>query len=140
VLAASALLAVALVACSDDSPSSSASSSSPTSGSSRAAKPATYTVADTDISVSVDQEFIIELPATPSTGYAWTAVADPKLKQEATEQVPGGARPGAQGTQRITFRAEAAGETTLVLHYARSFEPDVPPAQTASFSVTIDAG
>jgi predicted secreted protein len=45
--------------------------------------------------------------------------------------------PGAGGTQMLTFEATAKGSTTLVLNYARSFEPDQPPAQTEKFPVTV---
>ena len=97
----------------------------------------TYTEDDTDITVALEHAFVIELPFTAGTGYEWTAVTNPKLQQMTTEQVPGGSQPGAQGTQRITFRSQGTGTTTLVLNYARSFEPDEPPAKTATFDVTI---
>lgn len=44
---------------------------------------------------------------------------------------------GASGTQQLKFKAVASGKTTLELAYSRPFEGGVPPAETASFDVTI---
>jgi predicted secreted protein len=52
-------------------------------------------------------------------------------------QVSGGSRPGASGTQELTFRATQPGTSKLELADARSFEPGVPPAKTATFAVTV---
>jgi inhibitor of cysteine peptidase len=122
------LLAVVLSACGGDDDSSSGATSS---------TPKVYTEQDSEITVAKGARFVIELPATPSTGYSWSAQDDDLVSLEDTTQVRGGSAPGAQGTQRMTFRAEAAGATTLVLQYSRPFEPGVPPAETASFDVTI---
>src|SRR4029079_8399713 len=56
-----------------------------------------------DISVGAGEEFVIALPATPSTGYAWTTAGNPDVTFVSTHQVAGGAQPGAQGTQELTF-------------------------------------
>jgi inhibitor of cysteine peptidase len=90
-----------------------------------------------DISVSTDEEFIVALPANPSTGYEWTAADNPDVTYESSHQVAGGSQPGAPGTQELTFRAEHSGQSTLKLAYARSFEPGVPPAKTAEFPVSV---
>jgi predicted secreted protein len=134
-----ALFSFALSACSSDSDSKS-SGSTTTTDAANDPKPKVYTEDDTDITVLLEHEFIVELPATPSTGYAWTAVSNPAVQQMTTEQIQGGTQPGAQGTQRITFRSQAVGTTTLVLNYARSFEPSVPPAKTQSFTVIVKDG
>ncbi|HEX5586924.1 MAG TPA: protease inhibitor I42 family protein [Acidimicrobiia bacterium] len=127
-------------ACGDadsDSGSGSGSGSKTDTSSSKSDTIPTYTEDDTDITVALEHAFVIELPVTSGTGYAWTAESNPKLQQMTTEQVAGGSQPGAQATQKITFRSQGTGTTTLVLDYARSFEPDQPPAKTASFDVTI---
>ncbi len=138
-LVAVALVAITFAACSDSDSGSKAESSSSTSNAADP-KPKVYTENDTDITVLLEHQFIVELPATPSTGYEWTAVTNDKLQQQTTEQIQGGSQPGAEGTQRITFRSQGLGTTTLVLNYARSFEPGVPPAKTQSFNVTIKNG
>ena len=140
-----ALLAFAFTACSSDDDSSSSGSGSGSSSSSSDSgsdpsddpKPIVYTEDDTKITVLLEHVFIVDLPATPSTGYEWTAETNSMLQQMTTEQIKGGSQPGAEGTQRITFRSMDVGTTTLVLNYARSFDQGVPPAKTKSFAVTV---
>jgi inhibitor of cysteine peptidase len=90
-----------------------------------------------DISVHEGDEFVVALPANPSTGYAWTADDDPNVTFVSSRQVGGGSQPGAPGTQELSFRADHSGQSTLELAYARSFESGVPPANTATFAVTV---
>jgi inhibitor of cysteine peptidase len=90
-----------------------------------------------DISVSDGEEFVVALPANPSTGYAWTAADNPDVTFVSSHQVAGGSQPGAPGTQELTFRADHSGQSTLKLAYARSFEPGVPPVKTAQFPVSV---
>jgi inhibitor of cysteine peptidase len=89
------------------------------------------------IDVSVGDEFVVALPANPSTGYAWTAADNPDATFVSSHQVPGGNQPGAPGTQELMFRADHAGTSTLDVAYARSFEPGVPPAKTAKFPLEV---
>jgi inhibitor of cysteine peptidase len=103
----------------------------------RAKAPTVYHQGD-DISVKQGDEFVISLPANPSTGYEWTAADDPDVMFVSSHQLPGGSQPGAPGTQELAFRAEHTGQSTLVLDYARSFEPGVPPVKTARFPVTVE--
>ena len=42
------------------------------------------------IDVAVGEEFVVALPATPSTGYAWTAAGNPDVTFVSTRQVAGG--------------------------------------------------
>ena len=90
-----------------------------------------------EISVSKDEDFIVALAANPSTGYQWTAADNPDVTFVSSHQVAGGSQPGAPGTQQLTFRADHSGQSTLKLAYARSFEPGVPPADTAEFPVSV---
>jgi inhibitor of cysteine peptidase len=84
-------------------------------------------------------EFVVALPANPSTGYSWTAADNPDVMFVSSHQAQGGSQPGAPGTQELSFRADHAGQSTLELAYSRSFEPGVPPAKTAKFPVTVKA-
>jgi predicted secreted protein len=91
-------------------------------------------------SITVDngKEFVIDLAANPSTGYTWDAGKNPNVKLVSSDQLASGAAvPGAPGTQRMTFKAYETGTSTLELAYARQFEGGVPPAETASFDVTV---
>jgi predicted secreted protein len=91
-----------------------------------------------DITVDQGDEFVIALSSNPTTGYEWTAADNPDVTFVSSKQVNGSTRPGAPGTQELTFRAEHSGSTTLELDYARSFEPGVPPVKTAKFPVTVN--
>ena len=123
------LVAVVAIPWSDDAPAAKA--------------PTVYHQGD-DISVQEGDEFVVALPANPSTGYAWTAGENPDVMFVSSHQLQnggeGGSQPGAPGTQELTFRAEHSGESTLVLAYSRSFEPGVPPAKTTKFPVTVKSG
>ena len=122
VIGAGLLVTMVLVPWGDDSPASSA--------------PTVYHQGDS-IAVANGDEFVVALPANPSTGYSWTAGDDADVTNVSSRQVAGGSRPGATGTQEITFRATNTGKSTLELAYARSFEPGVPPAKTAQFPVSV---
>jgi inhibitor of cysteine peptidase len=131
-----AAVAVALfltaAACGGDSDSGADSVAGTTSSATKV-----YTERDTAISVAKGDEFVVALPANPSTGYSWSAQDDDLVTFQDSAQVRGGSMPGQGGTQRLTFRAVATGSTTLELAYTRPFEPGVPPAETASFAVTV---
>jgi predicted secreted protein len=89
------------------------------------------------IDVKVGEAFVVALPATPSTGYTWTAAGNPDVTFVSTHQVQGGSQPGAEGTQEMTFEGRQAGESQLVFTYGRSFEKTDPPAQTAKLPLTV---
>lgn len=90
-----------------------------------------------DITAKVGEQFVVSLPANPSTGYAWTAAHDPDVMFVSSHQVQGGDQPGAPGAQELAFQAAHSGSSTLHLAYARSFEPGVAPVKTATFPVTV---
>ena len=65
------------------------------------------------IAAAVGDTFVIELPATPSTGYTWAAASNAQATFVSSEQVTGSSTlAGAPGTQRLTFRAATAGSST----------------------------
>lgn len=122
VLGVGLLVAVVAIPWGDDSPATQA--------------PKVYHEGDS-IEVAVGEEFIVALPATPSTGYTWTAAGNPDVTFLSEQQIQGGAQPGAEGTQELTFEGRQAGESQLVFTYARSFEKSDPPAKTAKFPLTV---
>ncbi len=89
------------------------------------------------IEVAVGEEFLVALPATPSTGYEWTAAGNPDVTFVSTRQVAGGSQPGAEGTQEMTFTGRQAGESKLVFTYARLTEKANPPAKIARLPLTV---
>jgi len=121
-IGAGLLVTVALVPWGDNAPATDA--------------PTVYHQGDT-ITVANGDDFVIALPANPSTGYSWTAGDDADVTFVSSRQVAGGNQPGAPGTQELTFRATDTGKSALELAYARPFEHGVPPAKTAKFAVTV---
>jgi predicted secreted protein len=90
------------------------------------------------IKVGNGTTFVVALSANPSTGYSWSAGDNPNVTYVSSKQVDTpSAPPGASGEQQLTFKATKTGHSTLDLAYARSFEKGVPPAETASFDVTV---
>jgi inhibitor of cysteine peptidase len=126
-----ALLVVAIVGCGGDDGGSARSDQDD-----QRAQAAVYEAGDS-ISVSDGQTFVIALEANPTTGYSWTAQSNANVGFVSSKRVSGGNMPGAPGTQRLTFRATSPGSSTLLLDYARPFEPGTPPAETESFPVTV---
>lgn len=118
----------------DDDDSSKGGSSKGGSGGSSSAK--VYEAGDS-IAVAEGQTFVIALESNPTTGYEWTAEKNANAEFVKSEMVTSSTLVGAPGMQQLTFRATTSGSSTLVLNYARSFEPDNPPAQTESFPLKV---
>lgn len=93
------------------------------------------------IRLSVGEEVTIRLESNRTTGYQWTAVTEPDAAVAtvvSTSYRPGDSDAvGAGGTQDFVVRGVAAGTTTLELGYSRPWEEGTPPAQTASFPITV---
>jgi predicted secreted protein len=96
-----------------------------------------------EVSVTVGQVLVVELPSNRTTGYGWNdrsegvavveRVSEPAYMQDSS---PVGLV-GVGGTEIWRFRATKVGRQTLRLDYARSWEKDVAPVQTVSFNVVV---
>lgn len=89
--------------------------------------------------VTVGKDFLITLPANPSTGYSWEAQFDKnylslRSKDFVNDKV---SEPmvGVGGTEVFTFAPIKAGETTVLMGYGRSWESK--PAETKVFKYII---
>lgn len=91
------------------------------------------------ISVHAGQVVEVSLPSNPTTGYQWAVRGDPAplvlVKSDFVAAQSDG-RMGAGGTQKLRFKAAAAGTSEIVLDYKRPWEKDTPPAKT--FTVKIE--
>ena len=102
-----------------------------------------YSNSASPIEIEVGQEFIITLDSNPTTGYQWqlAELLDEAIlrligsKYEAPEAKPG--LVGAGGKERWTFKAVGEGETKICLKYVRSWEKDVAPVRSETFSVIV---
>ncbi|MBN1630348.1 MAG: protease inhibitor I42 family protein [Thermoleophilia bacterium] len=93
----------------------------------------------TTVAVKPGDTIDVILEGNPTTGYGWSvdlSDEDAAILEQVGEPsyVPDSGLIGAGGTYTFTFRALAAGDATLALHYSRVWE-SVPPLET--FSVTV---
>jgi inhibitor of cysteine peptidase len=106
-------------------------------------KESTLTGADNGkaITVNTGETFLVKLEGNPSTGYTWeTQDLDTTILEQVGEAAFESSNPspvGAGGTLTLTFKALKPGVTTLTLFYHRSWEADVPPAETFTLQVTV---
>jgi inhibitor of cysteine peptidase len=118
------LLGVLLVACGKDSDDS----------------VTIYQQSGQTVAVGVGQQFAVQLEANPTTGYTWQLTADPGAPVQVLGHSYSPAppqQPGSGGTELFTFKAVAAGTTTLAFGYLRPWETGVAPVQTAAFPVKV---
>ena len=88
------------------------------------------------------QTLVVTLEANVTTGFRWEALPgfEPTLLQTGTaDYAAPQASPqvGTPGTMTFRFRAQTAGTTTLELVYRRPFEPNVAPAKSLRYDVTV---
>lgn len=145
---AAVLAFVPLAACGDDDDS--ASTTTKPTETTEATDKATTTAkgqegdvitASGPVDLTVGGTATIELEGNVTTGYTWTVSQEPDaavVKVVSNEYVaPEGGAPGAGGHQKVVLEGVSAGTTTLEMIYAREFEKDQPPAETATFPITV---
>lgn len=91
--------------------------------------------------VVVGREFSSTLASNATTGYHWE-LAEPLdeaiVKLVGSQyQAPNTNLVGAGGQEVWTFRAVGPGQTTINLKYVRPWEKGAPPAETASYTVSV---
>jgi len=96
------------------------------------------------IVVQVGDEFTVSLESNPTTGFAWTLVEvlPDWLEQTDYQYKPSVHEPGMVGSGGIdewTYRAKAAGATTLLYVYRQPWiSKEVPPEKTYSVQVIAE--
>lgn len=105
------------------------------------AQPKQYQYPPRPIEASPGEEFIIILTANWTTGFSWQ-LAQPVnesivtvLRTEYKPSEP--VLDGSGGKEFWTFRAKAAGTTTISFKYARPWEKGKAPADAVQFMVTV---
>jgi predicted secreted protein len=92
------------------------------------------------IAVQPGDDFFIALASNETTGFRWSqTLSDGKIAayEGNVYQALGNGLPGAGGQQLFIYHANRTGSTTVVFTYARSFEPNVAPAKTVTFTVNV---
>lgn len=151
-----AVLALPLVAaCGDDSEkgsertttteatTTSSQETTTTAGGDPSGEVAVTVTASGPIDLQVGERARIELTANETTGFTWAPLFDPdgavvEIVSDSYEPEPGAEdRAGAGGTQIYVIEAVGAGSTTLELGYSQPWEESAPPAETATFEITV---
>jgi inhibitor of cysteine peptidase len=106
---------------------------------------ATVTLLETDSGRTVElvrgDKLIIQMEASPTTGYTWEAVSldtsvlkqqgDPEFKEGQPGMMGGG------GTLVFTFQAVGKGQIELKMVYHQPWDKDTPPAKTLDVTVIV---
>ena len=91
------------------------------------------------IELGPGQQLLATLNANPTTGFDWAVIKAPAaMGAPAMGYVSSGDVPGAPGKRHLTWTLRSAlpaGEQSVELGYARSFEKGVPPFKTFRFKV-----
>jgi predicted secreted protein len=94
-----------------------------------------------EIHTIAGQSFTIALPANHTTGYSWRLARplDLAVLRQANEtyREDSSGRIGCGGKELWTFEALAAGATEIYFEYARPFEKDAAPVNTARYRIEI---
>jgi inhibitor of cysteine peptidase len=94
-----------------------------------------------EVIVKKEREFLIRLPANPTTGYSWRLSISPSdllLQKKAPQyqsSVSGGKLLGSGGFECWRFRFTRPGLARLSFAYARPWEKGIPPVRQLVFSV-----
>ncbi|HTP02268.1 MAG TPA: protease inhibitor I42 family protein [Anaerolineales bacterium] len=81
------------------------------------------------------------LEGNPTTGYTWEPApnsSEQLAQQGEPEFKPDSSAVGSGGKMTLQFKAGEPGTYPLKLIYHRTFEPNVPPAQTFEATVIVD--
>jgi inhibitor of cysteine peptidase len=96
-----------------------------------------------EVTVTVGQVLVVELPSNRTTGYEWNyRIVGGVFEQVGQREFMEDAHPfgmvGVGGTEIWRFRAVKGGRQTLRLDYVRPWEKDVAPVKTVSFNVVVE--
>lgn len=104
---------------------------------------ADHTEADSGktIEVSVGKQFTITLRGNATTGYTWQMAkgTNSKIVKKISDvyTADNTGLVGSGGDHVWTFKAVAAGETTITLNYLRPWEKPVVPANTLKYKIKV---
>ncbi len=102
----------------------------------------TYADSGQEVSIGVNQEFIIALGSNPTTGYRWQESYDEamlKLVKSEYEmgKEAGEGMVGAGGVEYFRFKALKTGKAEITLVYKRPSEETTPQDMTKVFTINI---
>ena len=92
------------------------------------------------IELNAGDVLVLELAGNPTTGYNWymTDVNGSVLQAQGEPTfTPDSSAIGSGGKLALSFKALAAGETTLSLAYQRAWEVGIPPLETLTLQAVV---
>jgi predicted secreted protein len=93
------------------------------------------------VEVRINEQFSIELSATPGTGYTWELAApvEPVLQKLGEAKFKGDERnlPGSGGSMVFEFAAVQTGKSRVELVYRRVWETTAKPARVFQLNVVV---
>jgi inhibitor of cysteine peptidase len=91
------------------------------------------------IALKKNERFAISLASNATTGFQWTvgAMDDNFLRYDDKIYVGTGFAVGSGGIETLCFTAINTGKTSLSVIYHRTFDKNVPPAETFTVAVEI---
>ena len=92
-------------------------------------------------SIKVGESITHELEGNPTTGYTWQYKTEKPEIVKIAEEIVSENKDGMVGTpSKFKYKIEGAnaGSTQIIFTYRRSWETDVPPAQTDTLTVNVE--
>lgn len=94
-----------------------------------------------EIQAKAGQEFTITIESNATTGYQWQLAQTPNESivkfVKSDYKAPQNGRIGQGGEEVWTFKAVAKGTAQISMKYVRSWEKDVAPAKTQTYTVVV---
>ncbi len=91
--------------------------------------------------IKVGESITHELEGNPSTGYTWQYKAETPEIIKITEEIVSENKEGMVGTPskfKYIIEGLKTGSTQIIFTYQRSWETDVPPAQSDTLTVNVE--
>lgn len=90
--------------------------------------------------IKIGENITHELNGNPTTGYTWQYKAENPEIVKITEEIVSENKDGMVGTpSKFKYKIEGikAGSTQILFTYQRSWEKDIPPAQSDTLTVNV---
>jgi predicted secreted protein len=99
----------------------------------------TSTDGTTSVTLQVNQQLVVQLPAQLGTGFSWRVDPDSTkaLASLKSSEISAATQPGAPQIQALTFKATQPGSGTLKLVYGQPWRAEVAPSKVFQLHTTV---
>jgi predicted secreted protein len=93
----------------------------------------------TNVTLRVNQQLVVQLPAQLGTGFSWRVAPDSTkaLAPLKVSEISAATQPGAPQIQALRFIATQPGSGTLKLVYGQPWRPEVAPSRVFQLHITV---